>query len=423
MSFGNVPRDLNLSSLSSLRSIASKSTNGYFSADLRTVGSLVQYQRSPGVWVTADASLTVPATQLGDLYTLPYPGFSFSLSFDASTLAVGLKNVTPGNSILSILTNTAGFYVQETIPIPPDAVVATQGIVSLSNDGNILALGSDIDNNNVGAVWIYAKIAGVWTLQGPKITGPGEIGAGSFGLAVSLSGSGNLLVVGSPFETPAGAAYIFNLNSPSSPQFVARLVGTPLDTGAVFGYDVAFSADGSTLAVGASSNLANKGSAFVFTKIQSQWTQQAFLTPPSGFTTQYFGFGVSLSANGNIFAASSVNNAVVYYRSALADGLWSAGNVLPLPYDFVNTIADYYAYLSHDGNTICTGSYSNNNNVGASWIFTQGPIGTWTQNGPALVGTGATLPATRQGYPRISGNGKVLAVLDYSDQGFLWIFV
>ena len=59
----------------------------------------------------------------------------------------------------------------------------------------------------------------------------------------------------------------------------------------------------------------------------------------------------------------------------------------------------------------------------ASWIFTQGPIGTWTQNGPALVGTGATLPATLQGYPRISGNGKVLAVLDYSDQGFLWIFV
>jgi hypothetical protein len=157
--------------------------------------------------------------------------------------------------------------------------------------------------------------------------------------------------------------------------------------------------------------------------MQSQWTQQAFLTPPSGVTTQYFGFGVSLSADGNIFAASSQQIALVFYRSARADGIWSAGNVLPLPYDSVGAITDYYAYLSHDGNTICTGSISNNNDVGASWIFTQGPIESWTQNGPALVGTGATLPATFQGYPRISGDGKVLAVLDNSYQGLLWIFV
>ena len=406
-----------------MRSTAAKSINSLFSADIRIVGSLVQYQRSPGVWVTADASLTVPATQLGNLYTLPSPFWSLSFNFDASTLAVGLISANPGDSILSILTNTAGFYTQEAISLPPDAVGATSGIVSLSNDGNILALGSFSDNGFIGAVWIYAKIAGVWTLQGPKITGPGEIGAGDFGWSVSLSGSGNLLAVGSPQETPAGAAYIFNLSSPTSPTFVARLVGTPLDTGAVFGWDVALSADGSTLAVGASSNLANRGSAFIFTKMQSQWTQQAYLTPPSGFTIQFFGFVVSLSADGNIFATSSQDNAVVYYRSARADGLWSAGNVLPLPYDSVGALTEYYAYLSQDGNTICTSSISNNNDVGASWIFTQGPIGSWTQNGPALVGTGATLPATLQGYSRISGDGKVLAVLDNSDQGLLWIFV
>ena len=46
MSFGNVPRD-------------------YFSADIRTVGSLLQYQRSPGVWAESGSGISIfAATQV-----------------------------------------------------------------------------------------------------------------------------------------------------------------------------------------------------------------------------------------------------------------------------------------------------------------------------------------------------------------------
>ena len=65
MSFGNVPRDLCLTSLATSRSIASKSANGYFSADIRTVGSLLQYQRSPGVWAESGSGISIfAATQV-----------------------------------------------------------------------------------------------------------------------------------------------------------------------------------------------------------------------------------------------------------------------------------------------------------------------------------------------------------------------
>ena len=173
MSFGNVPKDLCLTSLASLRSTASKSTNGLFSADIRTVGALVQFQRSPGVWVTAE-SLTVPATQLGNIYTLPANANGLSLSLDGSILAVGIQALAVGDSFLSILTNTAGFYTQQSIPKPPDTVGATPnlGVTSLSDSGIVLAVGSITDNNNIGAVWLYYRLAGTWTLQGTKITGP-----------------------------------------------------------------------------------------------------------------------------------------------------------------------------------------------------------------------------------------------------------
>ena len=423
MSFGNVPRDLNVSCFATTRSTAAKSVNALFSADLRTVGALLQYQRSPGVWVTAE-SLTVPATQLGSVYTFPANVFDGGpvTNFDGSVVAVPLTSVVTG-SVLTILTNDNGQYIPTAIPIPPDSIGITTGAVSLSNDGKVLAFGAFQDNGAIGAVWIYAYIAGAWTIQGTKITGPGEIGAGEFGYSVSLNGAGDILAVGSPQENgQIGAAYIFNLNNLAAPVFVTRLVGTALPAAPVFGFVVNFSADGSTLAVGASSSGVDQGSAFVFTKVQGTWTQQAKFDS-AGLNVEFFGDGVSLSSDGNIFVISSLINVFVSYR---LNNVWSEVIVLPLPYDLVgldpgSATTDYWGTISQDGNTICTSSRSNDNNIGASWIFTQGPLGKWIQNGPGFIGTGAATPA-QQGTSQLSGNGKTVVV--WSNVGnYVWIFV
>ena len=419
MCFGNVPKDLCLTSLATNRSTASKSVNGLFSADIRTVGALLQYQRSPGVWVTAE-SLTVPATQLGNVYTFPTGVVDACTNFDGSVIAVPLTSVVAG-SVLSILTNNNGQYIPTAIPIPPDSTGITTCAVSLSDDGNVLAFGAFQDNGDIGAVYIYAYIAGAWTIQGTKITGPGEIGTGLFGFSLSLNGAGDILAIGSPQDNgQIGAAYIFNLNNLAAPVFVTKLVGTAPP--AVFGFAVNFSADGSTLAVGASAGGVDQGSAFVFTKIQGTWTQQAKFDS-AGLNVDYFGDGVSLSSDGNIFVISSEINVYVSYRS---NNVWSEAIVFPLPYNLVGLdpaggFADYYGCISQDGNTICTSSPSNDNNIGASWIFTQGPLGKWIQNGPGFIGTGAATPAL-QGNSKISGNGKTVVVWS-ANQGYVWIFV
>ena len=419
MCFGNVPKDLCLTSLATNRSTASKSVNGLFSADIRTVGALLQYQRSPDVWVTAE-SLTVPATQLGPIYTLPFNVNSLSLSLNGSILAVGLNAPTIGDSFLSILTNDNGQYIPTSIPIPPDTVgpLPNLGAVSLNDLGDVLTVSSLTDNNQIGAVWIYANVAGVWTLQGSKITGPGEIGAGVFGNSVSLNGAGDILAVGCCFDNGAiGAVYIFNISN-SVPVFVAKLIGINSpgnDPIYQFGFIVDFSADGSTLSVSSLSN-----SVFIFTKVQGIWTQQAQLVAPAETLGAYLNSSVSISGDGNILVVGALPFSFVYYRQG-PSGPWSTGNLLSFPYDLVgSSLFPFYSYISQDGNTIFSNLSTDNNNIGASWIYTQGPFKTWIQNGPKLVGSIGT--SSNQGFSgsALSGDGKVAAFASLTD---LWVFV
>jgi hypothetical protein len=421
MSFGNVPKDASVSSLASLRSTATKSSNGFFSADIRTVGALLQYQRSPGVWVTAE-SLTVPATQLGNMYVPAAPANNLALSYDGGILAVGLNAAAYGDSVLEIWTNNNGQYIATAAPIPPPGSTiapATQGSVSINNDGTIIALGISDDNANIGAVYIYAFDGTNWNLQGSKITGLGEVGVGQFGFSVSLNGTGNLLVVGCPEEgiMSQGAVYVYNLNVLTAPVLVTKINGTILS--GEFGYNVHFSADGSTLAVGAPSVMTTVtfGSVFIYTKVQSLWTQQATFNIST--SPDFFGLQVSLSGDGNILAVSSDVSITMYYRNP--QSAWSTGALLPFPYDLVepNWDSGFLNSLSQDGNTLCASDNNNNQSTGASWSYTQGPLGTWIQNGPGFVGTGGA--GGNQGNVALSGDGKVAAVLDNAAE--FWVFV
>jgi Collagen triple helix repeat (20 copies) len=382
---------------------------------LQQINWLVQQENTSSQFATV-SQVRAPAIQLGSMYTLPSNTHKLSLSQDGSTLAVGLSATVEGDSILSILTkNNYGKYIETAIALPASALPTNElGTVSINNAGNIIALGIPSENTNIGAVYIYANVAGVWTLQGSKLTGPGEIGAGYFGSSVSLNGAGNLLAVGCSYDNAQiGAVYIFNLDTLATPIFVTKLIG--IVTGEEFGSIIYFSADGSTLVVGAPAIVTSitPGSVYIYTNVLGIWTQQANL--PAFGTMTFFGLSVSLSSDGNILAVGSSNNIAIYYRTIT----WSTGALLPLPYDLFEQSYSI-ASISQSGNTLCLNNPNNNNNTGASWIYNQGPPGTWTQNGPGFVGTGGTASQT-QGGSFLSGNGKYAAVTNALNE--VWIFV
>lgn len=80
-----------------------------------------------------------------------------------------------------------------------------------------------------------------------------------------------------------------------------------------FSWSLAFSADGSTLAVGAPSRdgegILNSGAVYIFTRQNNIWVQQSYLTASNEAAGYGFGASLGLSHDGNTLAVGSLNEA------------------------------------------------------------------------------------------------------------------
>jgi hypothetical protein len=136
--------------------------------------------------------------------------------------------------------------------------------VALNADGTVFVVGSDetslnsVNNGTAGPgkVYVNVKSAGTWLEPQILAASDGAIND-SFGESVAVSADGNTIVVGAPnakigSNTRQGAVYVFRRSFAGNIWFQSKKIvssdGTPEDS---FGYSVAISADGSTIAVGA----------------------------------------------------------------------------------------------------------------------------------------------------------------------------
>jgi len=114
------------------------------------------------------------------------------------------------------------------------------------------------------------------------------------------------------FAVDAGAVYMYTRNATRWSQ-QAYIKAPNTGAGDDFGYSVALSADGATLAVGAygeasaatgiSGNQADNsavssGAVYMYTRSGTMWSQQAYVKPSNTDASDHFGFSVALSADG-----------------------------------------------------------------------------------------------------------------------------
>ncbi|WP_137920874.1 integrin [Hydrogenophaga sp. 2FB] len=196
------------------------------------------------------------------------------------------------------------------------------------------ALADNDAASQAGAVYVFLRQAGSWSQEAyvkASNTGTDD----GFGTSVSLSGDGNTLAVGSINENSdghqgnnaaplSGAVYVFRHNGTAWSQ-QAYVKASTIDTPDQFGASVALSANGDTLAVGAineSSNAigiggnqgndpagTNAGAAYVFVRTAGLWSQQAYVKASNTGKDDFFGTGVALSADGNRLAVSALAEA------------------------------------------------------------------------------------------------------------------
>jgi FG-GAP repeat len=194
-------------------------------------------------------------------------GAAIALSGDGSHLAVGVARLATFGEVY-VFAHSGSAWPQQLRYQSTDPNTGFGSSVALSRDGSLLAVGAGRDSVDApgGAVFTFTRTDTTWSARSTPLK-PDRAGDGDdFGHSVSLSADGNLLAVGAALENgngkgidgdPAsvgtidsGAVYLFTRSGTAwLQQTYVKACNTA--TGAQLGGSVALSPDGSTLASGA----------------------------------------------------------------------------------------------------------------------------------------------------------------------------
>jgi hypothetical protein len=379
----------------------------------------------------------------------------------------------------------------------------TGNSVALSGDADTMAIGAPFESGGAagvngnqsdnsmyasGAVYVYVRQGGSWAQQAyVKASNPGQ--NDHFGSSVALSRDGSTMAVAAHWEASAATGINGNQNDNSMPEAGAVYVFTRTGTtwtqqayikasntgkpgqgdvpgdGDQFGFSLALSGDGNTLAVGAISedsaaqqingnqnddSAQSAGAVYVYTRTGSTWAQQAYVKSSNAEAGDALGFSVALSFDGNTLAAAafdedgsgrginpphdnrSLNSGALYVFTRQSGG-WSQQAYIKASRGETSDGFGFATAISEDGNTIAVGAGDEacltpgidppgcaddapplrgaNIWVGAAYVFVRNGT-TWTEQ--SFIKAPNARPYNSFGVRlALSGDGNTLAVSAY----------
>ena len=248
-------------------------------------------------------------------------GDSVSLSADGTKLAVGAygNGNGPYSGHVRVYSFERGAWVQMGGDIDGEAADDRSGwSISLSADGTVLAVGAPRNNENDSGsdffgsgsghvrIYEYEQDATTWVQLGDDLNGQAAFDL--FGWAVALSSDGMTLAVGATganSDTGAVSVFHYDENTPSG----WTLLGSSIygdEVGDRFGYSVSLSETGNILAIGSRNSDKNgmddSGHAAIYKFADGTWTPLGTILVGRAAGAQ-FGFDVALSADGSVVIA------------------------------------------------------------------------------------------------------------------------
>ncbi len=331
---------------------------------LRSGAVYVLVRDATGSW-SQQAYIKSSAVGIGDEF-----GSSVALSANGDTLAIGARwedsgaTGIDGNStddgaedagaVYVLVRDAAGHWAHEAYVKASNTQASDEfgSSVALSAEGDTLAVAARAEDGsaagidgyqdsnsmtNAGAVYVFARDAADAWFQQAYVKASNPDAGDNFGASLALAADGDTLAVSANFEDSAatgiggdasndsmeesGAVYVFVRGGGGSWSQQAYVKASNTDAGDRFGYSVALSAGGETLAVGAlwesssatgvggsqADNLAsNAGAAYVFIRdATNSWSQQSYLKAFNVDVGDAFGTSVALSANGDTLAVGA----------------------------------------------------------------------------------------------------------------------
>jgi len=269
-------------------------------------GTAYVFTRSPGGFDWAEqARLTALDAAALDL-------FGTSVAVAGNTAIVGASGDDPGSdsgaAYVFIRAGTSWTQQAKLTKTSPFGIERFGTSVAIFGDTAVV--GAPFDSGTVsasGTAYVFIRTGTTWT-QEVRLSALDATNSDQFGVSVSISG--NTVVVGawrddnpSPALTDSGSAYVFVRSGTTWTQ-QARLTAADAATGDQFGGSV--DVDGDTIVVGAANDDfsgSNKGSAYIFVRSGTTWTQQAKLTAQDATAGDLFGTSVSTSGDTAVIGA------------------------------------------------------------------------------------------------------------------------
>jgi hypothetical protein len=158
------------------------------------------------------------------------------------------------------------------------------------------AIGNDDNGTDSGSAYIFKRDGSSWNEQA-KLTASDAAAYDLFGLSVAIDG--DYALVGAPYDndngTDSGSAYIFKRDG-SLWNEQAKLTASDAAAGDRFGQSVAIAGEYALISAYADDDRGNNsGSAYIFKRNGSSWNEQAKLTASDAAAYDWFGTSVAIA--------------------------------------------------------------------------------------------------------------------------------
>ncbi len=336
-----------------------------------------------GTTWTEEQKLTATASEAGDM-------FGASISLDGDTALVGAVNDYDGGPFsgsVYVFTRLGDNWAQQDKLTASDATGGDQFGISVALDGDTALVGAwnnDEGGTNSGSAYIFTRSGTTWTQQAKLLASdPGNYD--NFGNSVALDGDTALIAAeldDNSWGTNSGTVYVF-IGSGANWTEQAKLTASDAVGGDQFGHSVAL--DGDTALVGATNDydITNSGSAYIFTRSGTVWTEDANLSASDASGGDQFGISVALDGDTALVGAAydddggtNSGSAYIFTRSGRT---WT--QQAKLTASDAADVDQFGNSVALIGNTALIGAWNNDDggsNSGSAYIFTRsGTI--WTE--------------------------------------------
>ena len=300
--------------------------------------------------------------------------FFGSVAIDGDTAVVGASRDDDGGSNSGsayVFTRSGTTWTQQQKLTASDP--GTSGIFdfSVAIDGDTVVVGA----NGLGSAYVFTRSGTTWTQQ-QNLKGSDTASGDNFGFSVGISG--DTVVVGAIIDAPSGSAYVFTRSGTTWTQ-QQKLTASDTTSGEQFGRSIAVK--GNTTVVGAP--FSSTGSAYVFTRSGTTWTEQQKLTASDAASGDQFGRSTAVDGDTAFVgdphdddSGSTSGSVYVFTRSGTT---WTQQQKLTAS---AAAGGDQFGIsFAVDGDTAIVGAHEDDDGgegSGSAYVFTRSGT-TWTQ--------------------------------------------